>query len=582
MTCWRSWPIGCNVAELRLTMFGCLRIERGGVPLRAKTRKAEALLVYLALNESALRDDLAALLVDGASLSQRRATLRRHLAALRKAVGAEQLLAQGDRLAVAEVRVDVLDFQRQLASLGGEHGQRLPRDQRQAGELAAALPQDGARFLQGFSPRQCSGFEHWRSSMAAQLATQVQEALEGLAAWHAQRHDLSEALAWNRRLLRTAPLSESAHCQRMELLARAGRRAEALAHYALLSGRLDAELGALPSAATVELRARILSERSLEPAVGRTAQAHPCACAERFPHQRQLLGRDRQLDEAVARLRDPTCRWLTIKGPGGIGKTAFAAALGRRMGDDFSAGVHWLDPAQRTSGSRPSQWLREHFQLADNDRLRGLRKKQLLVVVDELWAQTGEARALWACLADLPQVKVVATARERLRCQAEWTLELAGLETAAATSLFQLHASRSSDRAQHDPALIEALCARLSGHPLALELCAGWTDQLPIADILAQLELPEDFPTSRDTQRPDRHRSLRAVFEESWRQLSVPDQECLRKLAQLDGDFSASELLDIDSERILALRDASLLTRVAGRRLCVDPGARRFLRRPRP
>lgn len=74
---------------------------------------------------------------------------------------------------------------------------------------------------------------------------------------------------------------------------------------------------------------------------------------------------------------------------------------------------------------------------------------------------------------------------------------------------------------------VERLCALLGGIPLGMELAAGWADVLSPAEIAAEVDASIDFPESQTADRPDRHASLRAVFESSWRRLSEPERYAL-------------------------------------------------------
>ncbi|HEX9268319.1 MAG TPA: BTAD domain-containing putative transcriptional regulator [Candidatus Limnocylindria bacterium] len=235
--------------RVRIDLFGAPRIERGGVSIAPDTRKALALVAYLAVTKRAqARDRLAALLWPEADAERARGALRRTLSSLRTALGGEHLVTDGHRVALDEdVDCDVTRF-RALAAEG-----RL-------GEAAEAYAGD---FLAGFSLRgEALEFEEWQLAEADALRRELSGVLERLAQ---QDADPERAIAAAKRWVAIDPLHEPAHRALMRLYARAGDRSAALRQYRECARQLDRELGVSPLPETVALRGAI-EQGELEPA----------------------------------------------------------------------------------------------------------------------------------------------------------------------------------------------------------------------------------------------------------------------------------------------------------------------------
>ena len=174
-----------------------------------------------------------------------------------------------------------------------------------------------------------------------------------------------------------------------------------------------------------------------------------------------------------------------------------------------------------------------------------------------------------------PGVKFLVTIRERLNLQEEWGLVLDGLrfpnaqttealESYSAVQLFvqrarQVNAGFSlTDNAE----AVKTICQRVEGMPLGLEFAASWLRAMTCRQIAAQMVDIPDFLTTPIRNVPERHRSLHAVFEQSWKLLSAHEQEVLMKLSVFRGgfDLEAAEPIAGASLSLLAgLVDKSLI-----------------------
>ena len=116
-------------------------------------------------------------------------------------------------------------------------------------------------------------------------------------------------------------------------------------------------------------------------------------------------------------------------------------------------------------------------------------------------------------------------------------------------------------------AAIVEVCHAVGGLPLALELAAAWVRVLPCAEIAFQIAQSLDLLSTAYSNVPERHRSLRAVFNQSWSLLSADEQAAFRRLAVFRGDFSQAAAADVAGVSVFvlaALIEKSLLHRGHG------------------
>ncbi|HEY8732582.1 MAG TPA: BTAD domain-containing putative transcriptional regulator [Candidatus Limnocylindria bacterium] len=230
--------------ELRLSLLGAPRVAVGRTPIETDTRKATALLAYLAVSGQAQRRaTLAALLWPEQEAAKARGALRRTLSVLRSALGDRWLEADGETIDLdrAAMRVDVLDF----------------RSAQRAGRFEDAVALYRGDFLQGFSLRDSAPFDDWQAAEADALRADYAGALAVVASNAEQAGDLGAAIGHARRRLALDPLHEPAHRDLMRLLARAGDRSAALRQYREAARLLDQELGVAPADETRALHEAI-------------------------------------------------------------------------------------------------------------------------------------------------------------------------------------------------------------------------------------------------------------------------------------------------------------------------------------
>lgn len=319
-------------------------MERAGVPVEVDTRKALALLAYLAVTErsgsshtSYTRDALAAFFWPDYDQSGARAALRRTLSALRKAVGEDLLEVSREVIGLsptADLWVDVSEFRRLLAE-GRTHGHspaEVCATCLVSLEQAADLYRDD--FMAGFSLRDAPAFDDWHYFQSETLRRELAQALEKVARGHAAHGAFETAIAYARRWLALDPLREEAHRSLMQLYAWAGQREAALRQYRECVRVLDQELRVAPLDETIQLAQAIKENRlplpAITPVPAAITVAPPVqATIPTRPTAYPLIGRAQEWAQLVQVYEQvgPGGRFVALEGEAGIGKTRLAEAF---------------------------------------------------------------------------------------------------------------------------------------------------------------------------------------------------------------------------------------------------------------
>jgi predicted ATPase/DNA-binding winged helix-turn-helix (wHTH) protein len=299
----------------------------------------------------------------------------------------------------------------------------------------------------------------------------------------------------------------------------------------------------------------------------------------------RIFGRDQLINELAALM--PERRFLTIVGPGGIGKTTVALALARLLVGSVQHGVWFIDLASLSDPHGVASTVASNLGLQSlspdpaSDLTAYLRDKTVLLVLDTcehlIDAVAGLAEML---IGAAPGVHILSTSREPLRAVGEWVHRLqplalppaGGTQSAtdalsfAAVRLFAERAAASLDAfalSDADAPIVAAICHRLDGNPLAIEIAAARVDFLGVSGLARRLadHLPLLEP-GRRTAVP-RHQTLGATLDWSYGLLPESEQMILRRLAAFRSYFTleaATAIAGADSvEGIAHLADKSLV-----------------------
>lgn len=450
-------------------------------------------------------------------------------------------------------------------------------DQGDVESLVAAARLYRGEFMEGFYLDGCSEFEQWLTVERERWRQRIVGVWQRLIAYHSDRGEYEPALAYCQRWLALDAWQEEAYRQAMILLARCGRYREALAQYEMCRRLLAEEGSTLPAKATTTLYERIwvatVMQRISLP-----------------PQPTSFVGRERELQAITDSLIQPGCRLLTLVGPGGIGKTRLAIAAAAAHSKRFLHGVHFVPLEHLTDPDLlvPAVAHALRFTFASRQEpktqlINFLRHKELLLILDNFEQLIGGTGLLAEILNDAPDVKLLTTSHQRLFLQGEWVIELTGLalpenggpadlETASAVQLFLQCAGRIQLLAPLTVAElpdVAHICRLVSGSPLAIEMAAAWTRVLSCHEIGAEITRNLNILTSAEPDRPERHRSLRAVFFHSWNLLSREERNTLAALSVFRGGFSreaAGQVAGASLGMLSNLVNKSLLQRNANGR----------------
>ncbi|SEK79652.1 Predicted ATPase [Blastococcus sp. DSM 46786] len=568
---------------MRVEVLGPLRVERDGVPLALGARRQRALLARLVLDAG--HPVSAARLVDDlwgeappekvtSSLQAYVSNLRRVLEPDRRLRDTGGLLCSRDPGYLLDLTGHVLDLAE--FSAAAAHC----RDRARAGDLVAAR-EAGEQAL-----------ALWRGPVLADLAEDYEFARQAADRWETERAAVTEEMLAVRVAagdhlaalpdladgVRRHPFRERGWELLVRALYRSGRTAEALGRLREAQRLFREELGVEPGAALLALESAVLrrdprlepprrepvpgpSPREPGPAdpPGRSAAPVPLGSVPPEPVA-ELVGRDRDVVAVADLLRRG--RLVTITGPGGVGKTTLALAVGRAVRPGFPGGVFLVPLAALTDPALVLPTLARTLGVEQPtgdpfDLVRAaVGGRRVLVVLDNvehvLPAAVDLARVLEIC----PSLTVLATGRSPLRLRGEREYPLAPLAApdaeqrvtaadldgfpAARLFLDRVAARVPGYRVEDDPEAeaVAGICRRLDGLPLALELAAAWMRVLSAEELLGRLD--RALPVLADGPRdlPERQRTVRDTVAWSYRLLGPAERRLFGRLSVFRGGWT--------------------------------------------
>ena len=297
-----------------------------------------------------------------------------------------------------------------------------------------------------------------------------------------------------------------------------------------------------------------------------------------------LFGREQSLDAAVHRVREGA-RLLTVTGYGGTGKTRFSIELFRRLAPEYPGGAAFVSLASVTSASAVLPAIGSALEIPEAHGRSALDalstvigQRRMLMVLDNLEQVIDVAEEIAALVERCPALQVIATSRAPLKIGAETEFVLPPLELPAqgmtsldalrncpSVALFLqrgLKVKQDFALTETNAAVVAAICRRLDGLPLALELAAARVRVLEPAALLHRLDHALDLLTSGDRDLPLRQRTLRATISWSYSLLDAAEQQLLRRLSCFHEGWTFEAMEQVcyaDDERHRALDELNSL-----------------------
>ncbi len=575
-----------------LQLLGDFAARRHGVLQDGfRTNKVRGLLAYLALEreQAHSRSVLAELFWGDQPEKAARGNLRNALSNAKKVLGGAALFAATRKTVriSADLTTDVAQFLRLAGEalnpkeeqLGGERIAASKAVALYRGDFLANLQVDGSASFEGWALL-------WRETLHQKLiALLVLLAEEALA-----RQAWDEACDWLQQQIAHDEWREVAYRQLMWALWQRGERSAALQQYERCRTTLQAALGVAPTDETNALYEQIKAARTT-PAQSKNRCNLPTPATP-------FIGRKREQREILSLLQEPTCRLLSLIAPGGMGKTRLAIAVGQQRCPDYADGVHFVDLVGVDGADATNALIAAIAAAQEIPFSRGaamgdqlcdiMHAKKLLLILDNMEHLLPAAGWLDTLLKAAPHVQCLVTSREPLGLAQEWQFGLQGLDSSAekldhndALQLFVQAARRADPRftpSIRDAPHLRELCQLVGGMPLALELAAMWVPLLSCREIIAELH---DLLATERSHVPARQRSIRAVFDYTWRQFSAKQRTILTKLALFRGGFqreAAQQIANATLVDLLALERVGVLQKLATGRYSIHELLRNYAR----
>ncbi|MBI3915159.1 MAG: tetratricopeptide repeat protein [Chloroflexi bacterium] len=571
---------------LKLYLLGAFRLERDSKRVNFSTRKIESLLAYLALfPEQHSREKLAALLWGDSTDEQARHSLRTALAAIRKALGDEILIADRESVQLnpdAAMWVDVRNiFDLRLPTLAPHAS---------AGVVDSEIANLKSK-IENYHDLLPDFYDEWIIRERERLRAIYLDALLQLAQHYRSTSEYARAIETAQKVLATDRANENAYQHLMFCFAAQGDRIAALKQYDECKKILREELNAEPSSETTALRDQIMAELTGAPSREASLTNLPTPLTS-------FVGREKEIKELKELLA--TTRLLTLIGAGGSGKTRLAIQVATdAVGGDDSArriyknGAWWVEFAALSDATLVPQAIAKVFGLQESAQqplvetlTNYLRAKQMLLVLDNcehLVAACAQLAQL--LLTHCSNLKILATSQEVLGIAGEAVYRVPSLAVPDAKQLPPVEkqpeydairffvdrvrgVSRDFSLNEQNARVVTQICAQLDGIPLALELAAARLKTLSAEQVAARLDDRFQLLTGGSRTAMARQQTLRAMIDWSYDLLSEQERALLRRLSVFAGGWTLEAAESVCSGDGMEKRDViDLLTKLLDKSL---------------
>jgi predicted ATPase/DNA-binding SARP family transcriptional activator len=583
---------------LTISVLGTAHYTRAGWPVgNGLYAKAAGLLVYLAMEADRPhgRAMLAELLWPGQDGERSRHSLRQALSTIRKVLdddlGPPLLVTTRETIQFNRASGASIDAAHmvELAAVCERHDHpALDQCPGCVARLEELVGLYRGEFLAGIPIGDSEVFEDWLVRWQQRLRQLAVDAWDTIARWYELRGALDRASDALAHQIVIAPWLEPAYRRQMDLLWRQGKRSEALALFERCQTVLDDELGVEPEAETVALFDRIASsEAPPQQDSPRPGWSHTLPIA-----QGRLIGRQRELRRIGDLLVRRDCRLVTLTGPGGCGKTRLGMAVTEKQAELGVRDVHVVALAPLSGPGMVAQAIAAELGVtvqghadARQQLLAWARGRSLFLMLDNAEHLVEDLDIVPALLQASPGIQILITSRERLQVRGEWLHDVEGLDVPGdddarpdqfgAVELLVERLNQAGMATAADPSNADTLreiCRLVDGMPLALELAAAWARSLSLEEIANHIRANLDFLATSMRDVEPRHRSMRAVFDQTWQMLTKPEQDAYCRLTVFEEGFR------LDAAWAVAQANTDMLDGLVGKSLVVhsEDGAYRL------
>ncbi len=563
-------------AHLALHFLGPPQIHLDDTSLTLERRKGIALLAYLAVEGARhTRASLSALLWPDQEGSKAYKNLRQILWELGQSMGEGWIAADRESIGLSQERdiwLDVREFESRLTE-----GQREIDVSRRVALLSESAKLYRNLFLTGFSLRDAHPFNDWAFAKSEELRHQLGRALFTLSNDYCALGQAEQAIPYARRLIILDPLDEASHRQLMQVYMQAGQHNAALKQYQACEQLLRKELGIDPQPETRELYKKI-RKRDIKPArVERPTES--ILPPHNLPLQlSSFIGREKeQRDIAKLVVRN---RLVTLVGTGGIGKTSLALQVGHRLLNEHPDGVWFVALDSLSDPALVPQTVAAVFDIRErSDRpilellTHALSTKTILLILDNSEHLLDAcAQLITALLQACPNLKILATSREALAMAGEAIYRIPSLsvpehrklslEKLSEYEAIRMFAERAAlvqstfQLTEKNIRAVAAICRKVDGIPLAIELAAARVNILQVDEILHQLEESFQLLANQSRTTSPRHQTLQASMDWSWGLLDEVERVFLRQLSIFAGGWTLEAAQAVCDGNVLDLTSA--------------------------
>lgn len=440
-------------------------------------------------------------------------------------------------------------------------------------------------FMDQFLLNDSLQFMEWLNLKRDEYRREAIEVFSLLSSYYENQNEFEEARYFAKKQLDLDDTQEEGHRKLMRIYYQLGERNSALTQYESCQKILNEELGVQPEEETQNLYNRIRTMTEERPGEMKSSPvmiSHP----HNLPTESTpLIGRDKDVAYLIDQFHNTNCRLQTISGPGGVGKTRLSIRVGASMLNEFPDGVYIVSLAPLSSPDYIPSAIAEALNISFygessqvDQVFNYLRDKKMLIILDNFEHLLDGARLISDILEHSTEIRILTTSRERLNVVGEclfipeglkYPVEGGGenLESFSSVQLFVRTVKRLQPAftlAENDRKRVGDICRLVEGFPLGIELAASWIRVLSLEEICDEIEKNLDFLETDARNMPERHRSLRAVFEHSWKYLNDQERSAFQKLTVFRGGIrrdAAEYVAGVSLPLLSSLANKSLLRR---------------------